>query len=357
MLNKKVKKLLSCVCTILTLWHTPFPVLCAEDLSEAESAILIEGNSGNVLYQRNADEKLPMASTTKIMTALTALKYKDSEEIFTVPKQAVGCEGTSAYLEEGEKYTLRDLLIALMLQSANDSAVAIATNVAGDIESFCVLMNQYAKDLGLKNTHFQNPHGLPADDHYTTARELAQIALEAHKNPVLSSIIKTKNATVKSLDGKTRSYSNHNKLLFSYKGANGVKTGYTKKSGRCLVSSAERDGLLLIAVTLSSRNDWKEHSSMLDFGFSNYESVKCSDICGSRILPVVKDDTESFVSLICENKSVTLKKGDIERLTVRYSHPRFLYSPVRSNLHIGEAAIYLDGAELYRVKLLTEHSA
>ena len=240
----------------------------------AKSAILIEASQNTVIYEKNADCKLPMASTTKIMTAITALEYFSSDASMTVPNEAVGTEGTSASLEAGEVYSLHDLLIALMLQSGNDAAVTIAINVAGTVERFAVLMNRTARNMGLTSTSFKNPHGLPAEDHYTTARELAIITSHALKSKPLADIVATQRAKICSDSGKVRQFRNHNKLLMLYEGANGVKTGYTKASGRCLVSSATKNGQTLIAVTLNSHNDWNEHTAMLDYGFSVYQKQK-----------------------------------------------------------------------------------
>ena len=246
------------------------PVRASELAPSSRSAILIEVSEQKVLYEKNADAILPMASTTKIMTALTALEYFSPSEMMTVPPEAVGTEGTSASLEAGEVYSLHDLLVALMLQSANDAAVTIAVNAAGSIDNFAVLMNRTAQKMGLKSTNFKNPHGLPHDEHYTTARELAIIASHALSIDTLAEIVSTKTAKITSHDGKIRCFRNHNKMLSIYKDANGVKTGYTKASGRCLVSSATRDGITLIAVTLNSHNDWNEHTIMLNYGFSIY---------------------------------------------------------------------------------------
>jgi D-alanyl-D-alanine carboxypeptidase len=242
-------------------------VSAAEYAPSSKSAILINYDDCSVLYEKNADLVLPMASTTKIMTALTALEYFTPDTIMTIPKESVGTEGTSACLEEGERYTLQELLYALLLQSANDAASAIAINTAGTEDAFALLMNRKARSLGLSNTQFKNPHGLPAEGHYTTARELAIIAREALHNEIIANTVSTVNKKIESESGKMHYFHNHNKLLSSYNGANGVKTGYTKASGRCLVSSAERDGKRLIAVTLNSHDDWREHTAMLNYGF------------------------------------------------------------------------------------------
>ncbi len=244
------------------------------ELSGARGAVLIDADTNEILWGRNENERLPMASTTKIMTALVALKYFVPSARFKIPKHAVGTEGTSASLCEGEVYSLEELLYALLLQSANDAACAIALNVCPTTEDFACLMNREASLLGLCNTHFTNPHGLPDDEHYTTAYELSLITSAALKNETIAKIVSTKSYKTESAEGKVRYFYNHNKLLSMYEGAIGVKTGYTKASGRCLVSSARRGGVTLIAVTLGSHNDWQEHMQMLDWGFSHHNDNK-----------------------------------------------------------------------------------
>ena len=222
----------------------------------AKSAILIEASTGEVIWSENPDQRLPMASTTKIMTALVAIESGDVKRTVSISPLAVGVEGSSVYLYANEKMTLEDLIYAMLLESANDAAAAIAIEVGGSIEGFADMMNERASSLGLSNTHFENPHGLDGETHYTTARELAIIAREAYSNEILKGIFSTYKKTIPLNETEgVRLLINHNKLLKSYDGATGIKTGFTKKSGRCLVSAAERDGLEFIAVTLNAPND------------------------------------------------------------------------------------------------------
>ena len=240
----------------------------------AESAVLIEAQSGNVIYSKNTDQRLPMASTTKIITALTALSQAHPDTVITANADAVGVEGSSIYLVEGEALTLEQLLYALLLESANDAAVAIAIGVSGSVEAFAEQMNLLADVLGLQDTHFVNPHGLDHEDHYTTASELAKLTRYALQNELIREIVGTRKTTIPHPgEVGTRLLVNHNKLLRLYEDCIGVKTGFTKRSGRCLVSAAERDGVTLIAVTLNAPNDWNDHTAMLDYGFAKYESV------------------------------------------------------------------------------------
>ena len=250
---------------------TSFPLFSGVS---AKSAVLIDGKSGAVLFEKDSDTRLYMASTTKIMTALIALEKLPLNTVVTVPKEATLVEGSSIYLRENEKITVETLLYGLLLESGNDAAHTLAVAVSGSPEKFAELMNEKAREMGLKNTLFANPHGLTDENHYTTAYEIGFIASKAMKNPTFREMVSTKSKTIPSLDGEiTRYFSNHNKMLNMYPGAIGVKTGFTKAAGRCLVSAAERDGNMFIAVTLNDGNDWKDHSAMLDYGFENYKSI------------------------------------------------------------------------------------
>ena len=217
-----------------------------------QSYIVMERTSKRVLKSSNPDMRLPMASTTKAMTALVAIENGNLTDVVTVPKEAVGIEGSSIYLKEGEKFTLEELLYGLMLRSGNDSAVTIAVHIAGSVDGFVQMMNERAEKMGLKNTHFSDPHGLGGDDHYTSAYDLAAIASEALSNESFKRIVSTKYITVEgSEDRETRYFANKNKILYNYSGATGVKTGYTVDAGRCLIASSERNGMEVVAVALN----------------------------------------------------------------------------------------------------------
>ena len=249
----------------------------------ARSAVLAEcvcGAAGEentdgqlrVVWEKNANEKLPMASTTKIMTALVALDRLPLDRRVTARAEACGIEGSSIYMKVGETFTVEELLYALLLQSANDAATLIALETAGSVEAFAALMNEKAAALGLRDTHFENPHGLDAEGHYTTARDLAALSCAALSVPQFREIVSTVRRTIG--EGESaRTLVNHNRMLTAYDGAIGVKTGYTKKSGRCLVSAAERGGVTLVAVTIDDGDDWRDHAAMLDYGFAGLESV------------------------------------------------------------------------------------
>lgn len=281
------------------------------------SEIAIEINTGTVLQENNADVQLPMASTTKIMTAIIIIEDCDLDEVITVPNEAVGVEGSSIYLKKDEQIDVRDLLYGLMLRSGNDSAEALAIHHSGSTQKFAEAMNERAKELGAKNTNFTNPSGLPDSNHYTTARDLGVITCHAMQNEIFKEIVSTKNYS-----GKFRSYSNKNKMLYNYEGANGVKTGYTVKAGRCLVSSAERNGMEVICVVLNCPDMYERSSKILDNCFNGYKLVKLDEnavfmsgrvLCKSKKIVnfLVKNDEKLNFNIkpIGERKKV--KYGDL----------------------------------------------
>lgn len=244
----------------------PHPTLASGAIS-ARHAILIDGDSGEVLFEKDAHTRVPMASTTKIMTALAVLEALPLTATVAVPTEAVGTEGSSAYLKAGEILSVKDLLHALLLQSANDAAVALAIAADGSVPAFAERMNRIAKSLGLSETHFDNPHGLDSDTHYTTAHDLAILSAYAMHTPTFASVAAQKTYTCRS-SLSLHHFSNHNKLLRLSPCGVGVKTGFTKKSGRCLVGAAKKDGTLLISVTLNAPNDWQDHLFLWKLGFS-----------------------------------------------------------------------------------------
>lgn len=323
----------------------------------AKSAVLIDADSGEVLSSKNPDERLPMASTTKIMTALVAIEEGDLDSVIRIPREAVGVEGSSIYLYEGEELKLGELVLALMLESANDAAAAIAIAVGGSVDGFADMMNRKALELGLENTHFENPHGLDSEEHYTTARELGKIAAYAMKNDKFREIVSTKKKTIPlNGDEGVRLLLNHNRLLKSYEGAIGVKTGYTKKSGRCLVSAAERDGLTLICVTLSAPDDWNDHRSLLDYGFSLYESrlIFAKNQFG-HTLPAVGGESEYVTLTNRDEIRLTLPKSATE-VKYRVEAPRFGYAPINEGEMLGTLICSVNGEDVAEVPLYAAYS-
>ena len=240
----------------------------------AKACVVMERNSGRVLYEKNPHEQLPMASTTKIITALTVLNNCNLDEVVTVPAKACGIEGSSIYLRQGEKLTVKELLYGLMLRSGNDCAIALALHVGGSIEGFAQMMNKTAADLGCQNSNFVNPHGLHDANHYTSASDLATITCQALKNEQFAEIVSTKSVKIAN-DGYDypRVLVNKNKLLANFCDADGVKTGFTKKAGRCFVGSATRNGMQVVVVVLNCGPMFEETAKMLDVAFANYTNV------------------------------------------------------------------------------------
>ena len=298
----------------------------------AKSAILIEAETGKILYAENPHEKLPMASTTKIMTALVALEQGNGEDTVTVDASAYGTEGSSIYLHLEEEIALKDLLYGLMLSSGNDAAVAIAVHIGGGTQTFADMMNKKAMELGAYNTNFVTPNGLHDDAHYTTAYDLARIAAEAMKNNEFREIVSTDYYRAETGE-IARTFKNKNRILWEYPGGTGVKTGYTKAAGRCLVFSAQQDGMELIGVVLNCPNMFEDAKAMLDYGFENYETtvmVKSGaaaarvsvrggeksllELTPSRdiIVPVEKGSSASYRTrvVIEEDVSAPVYKGD-----------------------------------------------
>ncbi len=258
-----------------------YTVSTAKDVCESSypdtsslSCILCDAGSGEVLYSKNPDEKLPMASTTKIMTALTVLEKADLSEKVTVQKESVGIEGSSIYLTEGEILSVEELLYGLLLESGNDAAHALSLYVGKTEKDFCDMMNEKAIGMGLSSTHFDNPHGLFSENHYTTARELAIITSEAMKNDVFRRIVATKKYHINERENcRERYFNNHNRLLNTIENCVGVKTGYTLKAGRCLVSATCDGKSTFIAVTLNDRRDFADHTALHAYAAENYKSI------------------------------------------------------------------------------------
>ncbi len=318
------------------------PVHAQQLQVSAASCVLMEQQSGQVLYQKDADKRRPMASTTKIMTAYVAITHTaDLSQMVTVDPRAVGIEGTSIYLRAQEQITMQDLLYAVLLSSANDAAAAIAYALCESVEAFADLMNDQAREWQLENTHFANPHGLDDPQHYTTAKELAIIARHALNNPTFATIAATKRHT--QTQGTNRTFVNHNRLLRTYEGAVGVKTGFTKKSGRCLVSAAQRDGVGMIAVTLNASGDWQDHKQLLDYGFAHYTRMELyAPQSLSVTLPVVGGVHASVTLQNQEAFCATVPQGTVGA-EVKIEAPRFFFAPVSKGQMLATAYVYVDG--------------
>lgn len=320
--------------------------------SSARSAILMERETGKVLLAHNERERLPMASTTKVMTALMTLEYGRLDEVVTVGRNAYGVPGTSIYLNLGEKITLRDLLYGLMLASGNDAAMAIAEHIGGDVETFCRMMTERAAQLGCTDTVFLTPHGLPKDGHFTTAYDLALIAQEAMKHDLFREIVSTRRA---SIPWEGRSYqrilNNKNKLLSTYEGATGIKTGYTKAAGRCLVFGAKRDGLEVIGAVLRCSDWFDEAARLMDAAFERYEMFTAFEEGETvRVLPV-EEGTQETVCVLCGSRlAAAIPKGTVPVL--EFDLPETALAGQEEGSVVGEARLVYDGQTLAAVPLV-----
>lgn len=255
----------------LPLWGMAEGRSIAAPSTNAQAASLIDVESGRILSSTRGDEELPIASLTKIMTAIVAIEHGKLSDRVKVSKRAYGKEGSSIYLHLGEEMSLENLLYGLMLRSGNDAATAIAEHVGGSEEGFVLLMNKKVEMLGLQHTQFQNPHGLDAEGHYSSANDLAKLTAYAMHNPVFKEIVRTPSHKAPNPnDPWDYKWDNKNKMLRLYEGADGVKTGYTKIARRCLVSSATRNDQQLVAVTINDGDDWNDHRKLLDYGFEQY---------------------------------------------------------------------------------------
>lgn len=324
-----------------------FPCHSLAISTSATSSILVDVDSGRVLYEHNADAKMLIASTTKILTALVAIREGDLSDTVTVSAQAAGTEGSSMYLQAGEKLTLETLLYGLLLCSGNDAAVAVAEHVGGSVEGFVDLMNETAHDLGMDHSSFANPNGLDHPDHYSTARDMAVLACAAVNNETLIRIASTKSVTI---GGRTMT--NHNKLLQYMDGCIGLKTGYTMAAGRTLVSCAQKNGQRLVAVTLQDGNDWADHQSLYSYGFSSFPAKPCASlgkvvsraaVSGGAVSSIPLIAAEAFSWPVCEGETITTE--------ISLTAP--LCAPVQAGSQVGEAIFLLDGQEIGRVPLLS----
>ena len=321
----------------------------------AASAVLINADTGTVVYGKNAYEQRAMASTTKIMTALLTAEAGELDKKFTVDSYAIKVEGTSMGLKAGDIVTRRALLYGMLLPSGNDAANAAAVSVSGSMPAFVELMNRKAEELGLKNTHFANPSGLDAQGHYTTAYDLAMLAAYALENPVFAEICCCSDAQVEYGNPPyLRWLSNSNKLLWQYEGCVGVKTGFTDNARRCLVSAAERNGVRLICVTLNAPDDWDDHRKMLDYGF---QQVKPTDIVlpNPVSVPVIGGYEQDVTLVLKETVRLSLSEQESKAVSVELYTEPFLYAGFGAGSKAGSARVYLNGEFVSEVELVTSY--
>ena len=312
----------------------------------ARRAYVLDAVSGRVLYEKASEEQSLIASTTKIMTALVVCEQCNVLDRMRIPREAVGIEGSSMYLKEGEVLTLQELLYGLMLSSGNDAAVALAIYCGGTLEGFVERMNDKARVLGLKDTHFENPHGLDSPGHYSTARDLAVLAEYAMENPIFAKTVSARQVKV-----GQRYLTNHNKLLWRVEGADGVKTGYTRAAGRILVSSAKRQGRRILAVTIDDPNDWQDHAVLLEAGFSRFAQrriVSTGDCVGT--VAVVGGEACRVEVRAAEDFSYALAEEENPCLVL--PGPGFVYAPAVEGAQAGFAYVLINGKAVGKIPVV-----
>lgn len=366
--NDKRQKIIVAVLSLLCLLASLLALICQFQINEngdkidiaknvsakyANSSYAVMEASRNILLDSgNATVRLPMASTTKIMTAYLACISGKLNEIVQIPKVAVGVEGSSVYLKEGEKYKLIDLVYGLMLQSGNDAAEAIARYLGGSIEGFAQLMNKQALEFGLKNTNFVNPHGLHDDNHYTCAYDLAYIASEALKNEDFASICSAKTHKFQLESSEHKCYVNKNKLLNLYDGCIGVKTGYTKKAGRCLVSAAKRDNVVIVSVVLNEYDMWNKSMTNLDKGFDKTQNLQLAK--GGESFLSVKSPSGQILNLgFKEDINWTVLKNEKPYITTELNLYKNLPKVVEKGVIVGEIKFFNCKHLLFTKKIYT----
>ena len=320
--------------------------------SSAAAACVLEMSTGRVLFEKNMHTRLPMASTTKVMTALLAIENGSLEDSVTCSRNAFGVSGTSIYLAEGETLTLEEMLLGLMLSSGNDAATAIAEHIGGSVDGFAQMMNARAEQIGAVNTNFVNPHGLPADGHHTTAYDLALIAREAMGNDTFRRIVSTQQASIP-WEGRTynRLLKNKNALLSSYEGATGVKTGFTSKAGRCLVFGALREGMEVVGVVLSCGDWFDEAARLMDLCFDTYDMTHMlGPLESAGEIPVVGGRQASVDMCLMQELSVPLCEGENAQVVLEV--PYSVSAPVYPGMHLGTARLVLNGMVLAQSEIV-----
>jgi D-alanyl-D-alanine carboxypeptidase (penicillin-binding protein 5/6) len=317
----------------------------------AASAILMDAATGRVLFARNPDERRLIASTTKLMTALAAASILDVDGEYTVTDADVRVEGSSMYLRAGETLTVMELLYGLILRSGNDAAMALG-GAAGGVDVLVAEMNRLAAEYGMENTSFANPHGLDHENHYSTARDMAILAIQAAGNELVAQLCRTREIHI-----GERFLSNHNRLLRNLPGCEGLKTGYTRRAGRCLVSTVVQDGHRLVAVTLNAPDDWRDHHALYTFGYTYYPARKLAHGGGPfGGLYVISGTSETVGLTVDRTIALPLSQAEMGRLEVYQSTPPFVYAPVAAGRTAGTVRYVLDGVTVAEATLFYSHN-
>lgn len=322
------------------------------DISASAYALYCPQN-GQLVLSNNENERKKPASTTKLMTALLTLEHAAKGNTTVTFTKDMTAEGSSMYLEYGDKLKLSDLAAGMMMCSGNDAANAAAIAISGSKEGFSELMNSRAQKIGMKNTHFVTPSGLDDDNHYSTAYDMALLMAQVLKNAELAGLISQKSATVNFInpENKNMTYSNHNRLLTMYDGCVGGKTGYTTAAGRCLVTAAERDNLTLICVTLDDKNDWNDHIALYDYGFSRLACYKSEDTAFKAEIPVAGGESDSVTVSGTSDCELVVGKSELDKIERKIRLDSFLFAPVKQGGKVGEIEYIMDGKTLYKTDL------
>ncbi|MGC2872272.1 D-alanyl-D-alanine carboxypeptidase family protein [Ihubacter sp. mB4P-1] len=335
---------------------------------DVKAAVLIDADTGKVIFQQNAHKELPPASVTKVMTMLLAMeaiedgKVKLTDQV-TISERAASMGGSQMYMEVGETHTLEELLQGIAIVSANDGCVATAEYIAGSEEVFVEKMNKRAQELGMRDTHFVNTNGLPVTDHYTSAYDIAVMSRLLLKHKETQKWFNTWQTTIKvGLPGKEKDFglTNTNKLIKQYPGANGIKTGFTQEAGYCLSASAERDGTTLIAVVLGAKTSPirnAEVAKLLNYGFANYASVTLAEE-GQRVKKITVDKGEPYIlhAVTGEKATAFVKKGQEKEISYKANIPKNLKLPLKKGDKIGTLDIYCGDEKLGSCDLVADRN-
>ncbi|AJA48006.1 D-alanyl-D-alanine carboxypeptidase DacB [Clostridium pasteurianum DSM 525 = ATCC 6013] len=347
--TNKIIILLICFCLINMFTYN----VKAQNLNvDAKAAIALDSKSKLVLYEKNSDMILPMASTTKIMTALVTIKYGDLDKKITISKASASVRGSTVGYKEGEVITERELLYGLMFRSGNDAAIALAEGVGGSVEQFLKLMNEYAVEIGAFNSHFESPHGLDSENHYCTAYDLALITAKAKENKIFNDIVGCKDVTDEEMNF-TRSYHNINKILYQIPGANGVKTGYTGNAGKCLVTSVDMDGHDVIFVVLNCTPRWKETGKIYKYVKDNYSYKKLCSVNDN--IPKAAINKKDNVKLSLK-EDIVLPCENNKNYTTKYVIPKISLKKINKGDEFGKVQVYKEDKLLYSEPLIVNNN-
>lgn len=314
----------------------------------AEACVLMY-EDGTCIYEKNPDDKKLIASTTKLMTAIVALENSELNDKVKIKEKNCNVEGSSMYLKPGSTYTVKELLLGLLLASGNDAALSLAEHVSGNNKEFAALMNEKAKELGMDNSSFSNPHGLDERGHYSSARDLAKLMLYCMQNEDFRALVSTYHTTI-----KDQSYTNHNRLLKSYPGCVGGKTGFTSAAGRCLVSCVEKDGIRLVCVTLSAPDDWQDHRKLYDYAFAHY-SLRDVTAGLEYQVPLISGNKKS-ISVIPGREIKIFLENDV-KVEIKAVIPSFVFPPLKMGETVGEICVIINNNVVEEIPLVYAENA